>query len=71
MDDGEDDEDMEIAGVQIGTAVPKDKSKPICVALKVKDCEIYIKSVDAMDVAKSLMECAEYVENLNKERTVQ
>jgi len=64
-------DDVIMAGVQIGTAVPSDKSKPIHVALKVRESEIYISAEDARDIANSIIECANYVDRLNGQEKMQ
>jgi hypothetical protein len=70
-DDIVDKDEAEIAGVQIGTAVPADKSKPVHVALKVREAEIYISADDARDIANSIIECAGYVDRLNGQEKMQ
>jgi hypothetical protein len=67
----EEDDDVVMAGVQIGTAVPTDKSKPVHVALKVRESEIYISADDARDIANSIIECAGYVDRLNGQEKMQ
>jgi len=65
------DDDESIASVNIGTAVPADKTKPIHVAIRVKKTEIYISAEDARDIANSIVECADYVDSLNRGDKVQ
>ena len=67
----DEDNDVEMAGVQIGTAVPADKTKPVHVALKVRESEIYISAEDARDIARSIKECADYVDRLNGQEKMQ